>query len=112
MLIIAVDKDEEELKKVNELKNKIIPYQIEELQKMFHQKFFISFESRSTSKFLDLINYIKGENKLIDLEDSLGNSTATSIMEDGEERLNVPRSSLLKQVNEKFFKNTLFIINL
>ena len=46
---------------------------------------------------------------MIDLEDSQGNSKAASIMEAGEERLNVPRSSLLKQVNEKFFRNTLFI---
>lgn len=30
-------------------------------------------------------------------------------MEDGEERLNVQRNSLLKQVNEKFFQNTMFV---
>lgn len=68
MLFIAVDRDEEELKNVKLHKNKIIPYQIDELQKMFSQKFFVSFESRSTSKFLDLINFIKGQSKLIDVD--------------------------------------------
>lgn len=68
MLFIAVDRDEEELKNVKLHKNKIIPYQIDELQKMFSQKFFVSFESRSTSKFLDLINFIEGQSKLIDVD--------------------------------------------
>lgn len=99
MLFIAVDKDEEELKNVNQLKNRIIPYQIAELQKMFSQKFFISFESRKTSKFLDLMAFIKGERKLIDLGEKEGGAAAI----DSTERLNVPRSSVLKDVNEKFF---------
>lgn len=75
---------------------------------MFSQKFFIAFEDKKNSKFFDLIDFIKGNRNLIDLDHSADQITEK---QDGPEveKLNVPSRSLLSEVNEKFFQRTMFL---
>jgi len=108
MLLLAVDSDQVEAANSHNLKNTIIPYQIRELQTMFSQKFFLSIESKQNSKFFDLINFIKGNRNLIDLDET--DQIKDKQEEPEVEKLNVPSNrSLLSEVNEKFFQRTMFV---